>query len=93
MKLDAPFSHWVIAQTFDTASDCEREKAARKARILPSIVARGVIPYCHDFFLECIASDEPAAPVRLSCARVLSTFMDERSIVLGDWIGEPQVGP
>jgi len=59
IKEDAPFSQWVIAQTFDTASDCEREKAAQKAKILPSAGTRGALPYCRDCFLECIATDDP----------------------------------
>jgi len=59
IKTDAPFSQWVIVKKFDTASDCEREKAARKAKILPRTGARGVVPFCRDCFLECIATDDP----------------------------------
>ena len=59
IKSNAPFSQWVIVQTFNTAGDCEREKAARKAKILPGTAARGVVPYCRDCFLQCIATDDP----------------------------------
>ena len=56
-KLDAPFSQWVVVRTFDIATDCEREKRTREAKVLGN--ERISASHCEDCFLECIGTDDP----------------------------------
>ena len=59
VKVDAPFSQWAIAQTLDIASDCESEKAARRAKVLANLGNPALLSYCQDCFLECVATNDP----------------------------------